>query len=345
MPYREYLNMIEKKAYGKVNLGLDITGRREDGYHLVRMVMQSVDIFDTLTFERVTNEDVIEDVRSDESVKVGSSTAVGSGNITNKPSIIITATNDPSLSLGEDNLIYKAARLLMDRFSITDGVRISLTKEIPIAAGMAGGSSDCAATLKGINELFELGLGEEELREIGVTLGADVPYCIMGGTALSEGIGEILTRLPDIPKVTFLIAKPEFGISTKEAYGAFDSILEDEVKHPDIDGMVEAVRSGDLSGITQRLGNVLEQASIPAHPQIDEIKKIMVENGAEAALMSGSGPTVFGIFAETENGRNTETDTAVDSAEKIVSDRAWAALEKLRESGLAAELFVARPAV
>ncbi|HCA22484.1 MAG TPA: 4-(cytidine 5'-diphospho)-2-C-methyl-D-erythritol kinase [Lachnospiraceae bacterium] len=339
------MNMIEKKAYGKVNLGLDITGRREDGYHLVRMVMQSVDIFDTLTFERVTNEDVIEDVRSDESVKVGSSTAVGSGNITNKPSIIITATNDPSLSLGEDNLIYKAARLLMDRFSITDGVRISLTKEIPIAAGMAGGSSDCAATLKGINELFELGLGEEELREIGVTLGADVPYCIMGGTALSEGIGEILTRLPDIPKVTFLIAKPEFGISTKEAYGAFDSILEDEVKHPDIDGMVEAVRSGDLSGITQRLGNVLEQASIPAHPQIDEIKKIMVENGAEAALMSGSGPTVFGIFAETENGRNTETDTAVDSAEKIVSDRAWAALEKLRESGLAAELFVARPAV
>ena len=337
--------MITKKAYGKVNLGLDITGRREDGYHLVRMVMQSVDIFDTLTFERVTNEDVIEDVRSDESVKVGSSTAVGSGNITNKPSIIITATNDPSLSLGEDNLIYKAARLLMDRFSITDGVRISLTKEIPIAAGMAGGSSDCAATLKGINELFELGLSEEELREIGVTLGADVPYCIMGGTALSEGIGEILTRLPDIPKVTFLIAKPEFGISTKEAYGAFDSILEDEVKHPDIDGMVEAVRSGDLSGITERLGNVLEQASIPAHPQIDEIKKIMVENGAEAALMSGSGPTVFGIFAETENGRNTETDTAVDSAEKIVSDRAWAALEKLRESGLAAELFVAGPAV
>lgn len=305
--------MITKKAYGKVNLGLDITGRREDGYHLVRMVMQSVDIFDTLTFEKIETTTYISNSGTGESLDDGKKTE-------NSP-IIITATNDPSLSLGEDNLIYKAARLLMDRFNIADGVRISLTKEIPIAAGMAGGSSDCASTLKGINELFELGLSEEELRDIGVTLGADVPYCIMGGTALSEGIGEILTRLPDIPKVTFLIAKPEFGISTKEAYGAFDSIPEADVKHPDIDGMVEAVRSGNLSGITDRLGNVLEQASIPAHPQIEEIKKIMGENGAEAALMSGSGPTVFGIFTDT--------------------DRAWAALERLQESGLAAELFVA----
>ena len=308
--------MITKKAYGKVNLGLDITGRREDGYHLVRMVMQSVDIFDTLTFEKIETTTYISNSGTGESLDDGKKTE-------NSP-IIITATNDPSLSLGEDNLIYKAARLLMDRFNIADGVRISLTKEIPIAAGMAGGSSDCAATLKGINELFELGLSEEELRDIGVTLGADVPYCIMGGTTLSEGIGEVLTRLPDIPKVTFLLAKPEFGISTKEAYGAFDSIPEADVKHPDIDGMVEAVRSGNLSGITDRLGNVLEQASIPAHPQIEEIKKIMGENGAEAALMSGSGPTVFGIFTDT--------------------DRAWAALERLQESGLAAELFVAGPA-
>ena len=308
--------MITKKAYGKVNLGLDITGRREDGYHLVRMVMQSVDIFDTLTFEKIETTTYISNSGTGESLDDGKKTE-------NSP-IIITATNDPSLSLGEDNLIYKAARLLMDRFNIADGVRISLTKEIPIAAGMAGGSSDCASTLKGINELFELGLSEEELRDIGVTLGADVPYCIMGGTALSEGIGEILTRLPDIPKVTFLIAKPEFGISTKEAYGAFDSIPEADVKHPDIDGMVKAVRSGNLSGITDRLGNVLEQASIPAHPQIEEIKKIMGENGAEAALMSGSGPTVFGIFTDT--------------------DRAWAALERLQESELAAELFVAGPA-
>ena len=318
--------MITKKAYGKVNLGLDITGRREDGYHLVRMVMQSVDIFDTLTFERLTHNEIITDensIKNSGSANTVSGEAADGG-IAEKPPIIITATNDPSLSLGEDNLIYKAARLLMDRFNIADGVRISLTKEIPIAAGMAGGSSDCAATLKGINELFEMGLSEEELRDIGVSLGADVPYCIMGGTALSEGIGEILTRLPDIPNVTFLIAKPEFGISTKEAYGAFDSIPEADVKHPDIDGMVEAVRSGNLSGITDRLGNVLEQASIPAHPQIEEIKKIMGENGAEAALMSGSGPTVFGIFTDT--------------------DRAWAALERLQESGLAAELFVAGPA-
>ena len=316
--------MIEKKAYGKVNLGLDIIGRREDGYHLVRMVMQSVDVFDVLTFEKISSDASERDGAkySVETERIGVNENADVAEQQNKkPEIIITATNDPSLSLGEDNLIYKAARLLMDKYKIADGVKISLTKNIPIAAGMAGGSSDCAATLKGINELFELGLSEEELREYGVTLGADVPYCIMGGTALSEGIGEVLTRLPDIPENTvFLIAKPEFGISTKEAYGAFDSIPEAEVKHPDIDGMVEAVQNGNLKGITDRLGNVLEQASIPAHPQIEEIKKIMIDNGAEAALMSGSGPTVFGIFTD--------------------SNKAWQALDALRESELANELHV-----
>lgn len=303
--------MIEKKAYGKVNLGLDIVGRREDGYHLVRMVMQSVDIYDFLTFEKLPDE-------ADTAVKAGSAAK-------DKPEIQIVSTNDPLLSLGEDNLIYKACRLLMDRYAVKDGVKVTLTKNIPIAAGMAGGSSDCAAALKGMNELFELGLSDAELREIGVTLGADVPYCIMGGTALSEGIGEVLTRLPDIPEVIFLIAKPEFGISTKEAYGAFDSIPEEEIAHPDIDGMTEAVRAGDTKGIVKRLGNVLEQASVPAHPQIEEIKRMMAENGADGALMSGSGPTVFGIFFD-EN--------------RTASDRAWNALMKLRESGLAAELYV-----
>ncbi|MCR5147487.1 MAG: 4-(cytidine 5'-diphospho)-2-C-methyl-D-erythritol kinase [Eubacterium sp.] len=300
--------MIEKKAFGKVNLGLDIIGQREDGYHLVRMIMQSVDIFDILTFERIPSQSPDEQTDKRETER-------------KKPEIIITATNDPTLSLGEDNLIYKACRVLLDRFGIREGVKVTLTKNIPIAAGMAGGSSDCAAALKGINELFDLGLSEEELRDIGVTLGADVPYCIMGGTALSEGIGEKLTRLPDIPEVVFLIAKPEFGISTKEAYGAFDSIPSAEVIHPDINGMTEAVKAGDISGITKRLGNVLEQASIPSHPSIEEIKNLMKENGAENALMSGSGPTVFGIFKDSET--------------------SWKALDVLRESGLASELFVA----
>ena len=320
--------MIEKKTYGKVNLGLDIIGRREDGYHLVRMVMQSVDVFDVLTFEKIPSDASERDGAKysveTERIGVNENTDVAEQQ-NKKPQIIITATNDPSLSLGEDNLIYKAAKLLMDKYDITDGVKIGLTKNIPIAAGMAGGSSDCAATLKGINELFGLGLSEEELREYGVTLGADVPYCIMGGTALSEGIGEVLTKLPDIPEASFLIAKPEFGISTKEAYGAFDSIPEEEIDHPDIDGMVEAVRKGELKGITDRLGNVLEQASIPAHPQIEVIKKIMIDNGAEAALMSGSGPTVFGIFTD--------------------SSKAWQALDALRESELANELYVVGTAV
>ena len=289
--------MVEKKAYGKINLGLDIIGRREDGYHLVRMIMQSVDIFDILTFEKAEPEGEIS----------------------------ITATNDPSLSLGEDNLIYKACRLLMDSYGIKEGVKVELTKNIPIAAGMAGGSSDCAAALEGMNELFGLGLSSEKLREIGVTLGADVPYCIMGGPAVSEGIGEVLTRLPELPEATFLIAKPVFGISTKEAYGAFDSIPSENVVHPDIDGMAEAIRKGDLSGVTDRLGNVLEQASISAHPEIEEIKKIMIENGAENALMSGSGPTVFGIFRDSEPGKGYE--------------KAWKALEVLKDDYIS-ELFV-----
>ena len=261
------------------------------------MIMQSVDIFDILTFEKAEPEGEIS----------------------------ITATNDPSLSLGEDNLIYKACRLLMDSYGIKEGVKVELTKNIPIAAGMAGGSSDCAAALEGMNELFGLGLSSEKLREIGVTLGADVPYCIMGGTAVSEGIGEVLTRLPELPEATFLIAKPVFGISTKEAYGAFDSIPSENVVHPDIDGMAEAIRKGDLSGVTDRLGNVLEQASIPAHPEIEEIKKIMIENGAENALMSGSGPTVFGIFRDSEQGKGYE--------------KAWKALEVLKDDYIS-ELFV-----
>ncbi|SEF70764.1 4-diphosphocytidyl-2-C-methyl-D-erythritol kinase [Eubacterium ruminantium] len=311
--------MIEKKAFGKVNLGLDIIGQREDGYHLVRMIMQSVDIFDILTFEIIPSKSP--DEQTDDNKTGIDEQADKRETERKKPEIIITATNDPTLSLGEDNLIYKACRVLLDRFGIREGVKVTLTKNIPIAAGMAGGSSDCAAALKGVNELFDLGLSEEELRDIGVTLGADVPYCIMGGTALSEGIGEKLTRLPDIPEVVFLIAKPEFGISTKEAYGAFDSIPSAEVIHPDIDGMTEAVKAGDISGITKRLGNVLEQASIPSHPSIEEIKNLMKENGAENALMSGSGPTVFGIFKDSET--------------------SWKALDVLRESGLASELFVA----
>jgi 4-diphosphocytidyl-2-C-methyl-D-erythritol kinase len=185
-----------------------------------------------------------------------------------------------------------------------------------------------------MNKLFDLHLTEEELREIGVTLGADVPYCIAGGTMISEGIGEVLTELPDIPDLTFLIAKPVFGISTKEAYGDFDAIPEEDIVHPDIDGMAEAIRNSDICGIVDRLGNVLEDASIPKHQEIEEIKNIMKENGALNALMSGSGPTVFGIFTDETVDEGTGNGETLSGKEK-----AWRTVQILQEKEYISDLF------
>ncbi len=286
--------MIVKKAYGKVNLGLDIIGRRSDGYHLVKMIMQSLDIYDTLTFEK--QESGID--------------------------ITLAGEGGKGLSLGEDNLIYKAAACIIERTDYKGGIRITLDKNIPIAAGMAGGSSDCAAALKGVNELLEAGLSEEELREIGVTLGADVPYCVMGGTALSEGIGEELTRLTPLPECVFVVAKPLCSVSTAEAYGGYDRLVEmgRDIPHPDIDAQVKALMAGDLVGVVSNFGNVLEYVTASLHPEIAELEKLMKESGAMNAMMSGSGPTVFGIYKDRV--------TAKESAEKI------------KKSGLAAQLFV-----
>ena len=286
--------MIVKKAYGKVNLGLDIIGRRSDGYHLVKMIMQSLDIYDTLTFEK--QESGID--------------------------ITLAGEGGKGLSLGEDNLIYKAAACIIERTDYKGGIWITLDKNIPIAAGMAGGSSDCAAALKGVNELLEAGLSEEELREIGVTLGADVPYCVMGGTALSEGIGEELTRLTPLPECVFVVAKPLCSVSTAEAYGGYDRLVEmgRDIPHPDIDAQVKALMAGDLDGVVSNFGNVLEYVTASLHPEIAELEKLMKESGSMNAMMSGSGPTVFGIYKDRV--------TAEESAEKI------------KKSGLAAQLFV-----
>ncbi|MBQ2053420.1 MAG: 4-(cytidine 5'-diphospho)-2-C-methyl-D-erythritol kinase [Eubacterium sp.] len=283
--------MLEVKAYAKVNLSLDIVGRREDGYHLVRMVMQSLDIADILTFEKLDKPEII--------VLLDNPSVGGDG-------------DSPlgKVPLDENNLIYKAARLLFDRYiwkrNEKAGVQITLTKNIPIAAGMAGGSSDAAATFRGINELFELGLMDKELMEMGVTLGADIPYCIMGGTALSEGIGEELTRLPDIPECVFLVVKPRISVSTAEAYGGYDSLVESKtgqkvrIIHPDVDGQVDALYAGNLKGVTDKFLNVLEYVTVEKHPIIGDIEKIMLDFGAFNAMMSGSGPTVFGIFDDVE---------------------------------------------
>lgn len=265
---RKSVNMekILIEAMGKVNLGLDVLRRREDGYHEVRMVMQTVDLCDDLLFER-----------------------------TKKPGIEIE-TDREGIPVDEKNLVYQAADLLMKRFEVTDGLRVKLRKRIPIAAGMAGGSTDAAAAFVAVNELFELGLGKRELMELAVQVGADVPYCILGGTALAEGIGEKLTGLPDAPECTLLIARPDIAVSTKFVYENLH--LDTLERHPDIDGMLKAVYEQDLDAIAAKLGNVLESVTVREYPVIEKLKQWMKENGAVNALMSGSGPTVFGIYRE-----------------------------------------------
>ena len=278
------------KAYAKVNLGLDVVRRLPNGYHQVKMIMQTVGIYDELTMEKAAE------------------------------GITIT-TDSGELPTDENNLIYKAAKLMREKYGIDGGMRIHLQKNIPIAAGMAGGSTDAAATMKGINTLFGLEVKSGELMEEAVKIGADVPYCIMGGTALAEGIGEKLTALPSVPHMFLLVAKPDINVSTKYVYEHLDAA--GIAHHPDIDGMVEAIRENSLCGILERMDNVLETVTIPAHPVIDTIKKRMRELGAEESLMSGSGPTVFGVFSDKECAKK--------------------AYRQMVQDGLARQLFVTEP--
>lgn len=258
------MNQIELKALAKINLGLDVLGRRENGYHDVRMVMQSIYLYDEVKIERTASSEI----------KV--------------------ASNLNFLPTGDGNIAYKAAKLLKEEFHIEEGVRISLNKHIPVAAGLAGGSSNAAAVLFGMNRMFRLGLSQKDLMERGVQLGADVPYCIMRGTVLAEGIGEELSVLPAMPKCTVLIAKPPISVSTKTVYEALDS--KETGTHPDIDGIIDGLKAGSLKRVAACMGNVLEDVTIPIHPVIEDIKREMMEAGALNAMMSGSGPTVFGLF-------------------------------------------------
>ena len=274
----------------KSNLGLDVVRRREDGYHEVRMIMQTIRMYDTLELTA-----------------------------TEEPGIRVK-TNLKDLPVNEDNLVYKAAKLLMDEFHVTRGVKIRLEKHIPVAAGMAGGSSDAAAVMVGVNRLFRLGLSRKELMERGVKIGADVPYCILRGTALAEGIGEKLTPLTPAPDCHVLIAKPPISVSTKFVY---ENLHLDQLEaHPDIDGIRRAIEEGDLCGMVSRMGNVLETVTIPAYPQIGQISELMKENGALGAMMSGSGPTVFGIYDDER--------------------KAMAARDVLKKSGLAQVVYLTK---
>ena len=260
------MDKIQLKALAKINLGLDVLRRREDGYHEVKMIMQTIGLHDDLEIRK-----------------------------TKTPGIQVK-TNLYYLPTNENNLVYKAAKLLMDEFQIQDGVSIQLKKRIPVAAGMAGGSSDGAAVLWGINQMYGLGLSMQALMERGFRLGADVPYCIQRGTALAEGIGEKLSVLPSMPKCTILIAKPGISVSTKFVYENLHANDLKPEQHPDVDSMIEAMRQKDLGLLCSRMGNVLETVTIPAYPVINEIKRTMMDNGAIGSMMSGSGPTVFGIF-------------------------------------------------
>ena len=279
------------QAFAKINLGLDVLGKREDGYHEVRMIMQTIRMYDQLDMRKSV-----------------------------EPGIHLT-TNKKYIPVDENNLVWRAAKLMMDTCGIIEAVSIHLHKVIPVAAGMAGGSSDAAATLVGMNRLFHCGLSKEKLMELGVQIGADVPYCVLRGTALAEGIGEKLTVLPPMPDCWILIGKPGISVSTKYVYTTLD--LNTDTVHPDIDGMKKALEDGNLYGITERMGNVLQDVTIPAYPEVERIKEQMKTLGAVNAMMSGSGPTVFGIF---------------DNEEK-----AQEACQKLRESGSCQQVFLTVP--
>lgn len=296
------MERITRKAYAKINLGLDVLRRRPDGYHEVKMIMQTVGIYDILTFRKKEQAEGVPQI----SIVLESKKEQG-----------MTFSGE-ELPCDKSNLIYKAAALIMETYGIKEGVEITLLKNIPIAAGMAGGSTDAAAVFHGLNELFSLSMSLEDMKKLGVKIGADVPYCIMGGTALSEGIGEILTPLPAPPATHLLIAKPDINVSTKFVY---ENLHADTLQfHPDIDGMVTALKAGDLAGITDRMSNVLETVTVKEYPVINRIKEEMKKKGARNALMSGSGPTVFGIYENRETAKR--------------------ACEEIRQLGLAGQIFV-----
>lgn len=276
------------KALAKINLGLDVIRRREDGYHEVKMIMQTIRLYDRIVMRK------------------------------RRESKIQVKTNLFYLPENENNLVYKAAKLLIEEFKIQPGVQIDLQKFIPVAAGMAGGSSDAAAVLYGMNRMFHLGLSLEELMERGVKIGADVPYCLMRGTALAEGIGEQLTKLSPVPQCKVLIAKPAISVSTKFVYENLK--LDENTVHPDIDLLIQDIETKNLADMAAHMGNVLESVTIPNYPVIAQIKEQMIKDGALNAMMSGSGPTVFGIFDDKE--------------------KAEVAYKRMREGNLAKQVYL-----
>ena len=290
---------LEKKAYAKLNLCLDVIGEREDGYHFVRMIMQNIDLHDTLYFTLSDEEKDVADVKE----------------------LITFSTDSGRIPSDERNLAFKAAKLMYETYGLKKPIDIRLEKRIPVEAGMAGGSSDAAAVFHAVNELYGLNAPVEKLMELGVTIGSDIPFCILGKTALSEGIGEKLTPITPLDDCYILVAKPPLSLNTKYIYTNLDH--DGDMDHPDVDGMVEAMNNHDLNGITRRFGNVLESVSVKEYREIQAIKATMVVCHSKGALMTGSGPTVFGIFEKEEHAK-----------------QAYASIEK---QGIAENIYITHP--
>lgn len=259
--------MISLKAHAKINLSLDVLSRRADGYHTLQMIMQTIQLHDTITIEKI-------------------------------PSGVEILCEAPYVPNNSSNIAYKAAEAMLLKYNIQAGVKIEVSKEIPVAAGLAGGSTDAAAVLKGMNILFDLGIDQDELMRLGKTIGADVPYCIMGGTALAEGIGEILTELPAPGNIPLILVKPRIGVSTAWVYKSLD--LKKVTERPDTKLLMSAIRAEDISTLALNMKNVLESVTCKRYSVIENIKKDLRRHGALGSMMSGSGPTVFGIFEDAE---------------------------------------------
>lgn len=253
------------KAYAKINISLDVIGKREDGYHLLRMIMQGIDLYDEITVEKISSG-------------------------------ISISCNKPYVPNDERNLAYKAAKLFIDTFNIKSGVKIVINKNIPVSAGLAGGSTDCAAVLKLMNKIFNKNLSDKELMELGVKLGADVPYCINGGTALCEGVGEIITPLKPFKDKILVLVKPPFGVSTKGVYQEFD--LSKVVFHPNTESLIKNMENDNIKLVAKNMKNLLENVTLLKYKEIIGIKQSMMEHGALGSMMSGSGPTVFAFFED-----------------------------------------------
>lgn len=251
------------RAYAKINISLDVVGKREDGYHLLEMIMQRIELYDILEVTK------------------------------NKAGINIKC-NKSYVPLDERNLVYKAANLFLDTYNLKGGVDFNIIKNIPVSAGLAGGSSDAATTLIAMRELYSVDVSDDELCKLGLKIGADVPYCIKGGTALCEGIGEKVTNLKGFKGHILVLVKPKFGVSTKEVYKSLD--INKIYRHPNTEGLIKAVENNDLRYVSENMRNVLENVTLKKHTIIKEIKEKMIRSGALGSMMSGSGPSVFGFF-------------------------------------------------